>query len=157
MFDIGETAVLTDYKLAISGVFYEHVIHGPWELSFTVTSELPQKSMTVYPIDSPYFAKIQIEVTPIKTVLIINPHGSRELKENETTIQNPEINLNEMVNYVFDTDWTYLTLKDGTTIPLTPSDTIFDTDIGWTSYRSEFFETEELHSLTFCGEEFIFE
>ena len=104
LFDIGENAILTDYKLAISGVFYEYVIHGPWDLNFTVTSELPLKSMTVFPVDSPYFAKIEAEVTPMKTVLMINPHGSSELGENEVTSKNVTIDLNEMVNYVFGSD-----------------------------------------------------
>ena len=156
LFDIGESADLTDYKLVISGMFYEYVIHGPWELSFTVTSELPLRSMTVFPVDSPYFAKIEIEVTPMKTVLLINPHGSRELGENEVSSQNTEIDLNEMVNYVFSSDWTYLTLKNGNIITLDPSDSIFDTDIGWASYQSEFFDIGELYSITICGEKFVF-
>jgi len=156
LFDIGEDATLTDYKLAISGVFYEYVIHGPWELSFTVTSELPLRSMTAFPIDSPYFAKIEVEVTPMKTVLVINPHGSSELDENEVTYHNIQIDLNEMVNYVFGSDWTYLTLHDGSIVVLNPFDTIFDIDIGWASYQSEFFDIDELYSITFCGEEFVF-
>ena len=155
LFDIGEKAILADYKLAISGVFYEHVIHGPWELSFTVTSELPMKSMTVFPVDSPYFTKVEIEVTPMKTVLIINPHGSSELDEKEVIHHDIKIDLNEMVNYVFNSDWTYLTMQDGSVVTLDPSDSIFDTDIGWASYQSEFFDIDELYSITFCGEEFI--
>ena len=134
----------------------EHVIHGPWELSFTITSELPLRSMTVFPVDSPYFAKIKIEVTPMKTVLVINPHGSSELDENEVVFRDMKIDLNEMVNYVFDSGLTYLTLKDGSIVTLNPSDSIFDTDIGWASYQSEFFDIYELYSISFCGEEFVF-
>ena len=156
LFDVGVNADLNDYRLSVSGVFYDHVIHGPWEFNFTVTSELPKQSTIVFPVDSPYFAKVEVEVTPMKTVLVINPHGSSELDAGEVTIQNVTIDLNSMVEYVYSSDWTFLTLKDGSIVPLEPSDSIFDTDIGWASYQSEFFEIGELYSITICGEEFVF-
>jgi len=47
-------------------------------------------------------------------------------------------------------------LQDGSVVSLDPSDSIFDIDIGWASYQSEFFDVDDFYSITFCGEEFVF-
>jgi hypothetical protein len=52
----------------------------------------------------------------------------------------------------------YLTLDDGTAIALEDADSgmMFDYFGGSADYVSEYFDIGQLHSITFCGEEYIF-
>ena len=75
VFDIGDSSNLESYKLAMSGQRNEYIIQGPWQINFTVDSELPKVDMTVTPKDSPYFAKLDIICSPMTTTIRISSHN----------------------------------------------------------------------------------
>ena len=132
------SAILTDpVYLGIN----ENAIIGPWEMNFTVGTEMPTKSLTVLPADSPFFARLEFECTPMTTTVLKSLHGS--------------VQVGELVDYIESFGDPFLTLIDGRVIILEPTGSIFDSDIGWSGYASEFFNIEHLRSITFCGEEFV--
>jgi len=83
-----------------------------------------------------HLAYHRIMVTPLKSL-----HGS--------------VQVGELVDYIESFGDPFLTLIDGRVIILEPTGSIFDSDIGWSGYASEFFNIEHLRSITFCGEEFV--
>ena len=139
---------LSAYRLAVSGEQIENVVQGPWNMSFVIESELPEKTVTVIPGSSPYFTGIDVTCSPISTSIWF-------YSEEATGDGAPEI-IHAMSAYYRGFGVPYLTLKDGSVIPLEASGSIFDNAGGSADLESVYFDISKLKSITICGEEYFF-
>ena len=149
VFDIGGLD-LTTLRLAVSGSRIDNVVLGPWNMSFVVNQETPKKSISVIPSDSPYFKKLEIICSPLATSVQML---SDEWQESDGDI----FEYFQMVREYFSGFGApYLTLKDGSTVILEMQSSMLDSMGGFDEYESIYFDIEELYSITFCGEEYLF-
>ena len=155
---------------------YEHTILGPWEMNFTVNAQIPPKTISVSPTDSPYLAKLDIECSPMATIVSVISHRSREvggdlidpkdvfLNAEDTEaidawnryIEEIDAYMFSMVDYIKSFGEPYLTLNDGSIISLALVGNSYGAGGGQATYFGDYFDIEELYSITFCGEEYIF-
>jgi len=124
-----------------SGRRIESVIAGPWEFSFVVTTEMPEMKITVFP-ENENFTGLEIECSPMTTTILKHINESIELKK--------------VIEFIENHGSPFLTLINGENINLEPTGSIFHEDIGWSGYATEYFDISLLFSITFCGEEYIF-
>ena len=156
---------------------YEYTILGPWELGFTVNAQIPPKSISVSPTDSPYLAKLDIECSSITTTIDICSHRSREVggdlidpkdvfldsRDSEAFdawnryVEEIDAYTFSMLDYIDSFGDPHLTLKDGSIISLTGIRSSFGADGGQAMYFGDYFEIRELYSITFCGEVYVFD
>ena len=142
---------LSEYRLAVSGMEIENVVHGPCNMSFVIESELQKKSLKDTLTQSPYFDRIEVTCSPISTTVMFY---YEEFFGDDTA---SEI-LKEIVDYYKSFTEPYLTLTDGSTIQLELSSSMFDNGgIGSVEFDSVYFDISELNSITVCGEEYFFE
>ena len=147
IFDIGD-ADLNSVRLAVSGYRYDHVILGPWSVSFTVDQILPKDKVVFTPVDSPYFETVEITYSAITTSLWIT------LKEDSKGLGKYT---SEVSDYISSFEPPYFTLSDGSMIALSDRGVIVDPIIATVDCLSEYFDIKTLHSITFCGEEYVFD
>jgi len=140
---------LSDYRLAITGEEIENVVHGPWNMSFVIDSEIPKKCLTAVPSASLYFSGIHVTCSPISTTIWLNcPEGF--FGDGTLGI------LKTMHDYYLSFDVPYLTLTDGSVIQLEASVSSFDNTGGSAELESVYFDISKLNSITICGEEYFF-
>jgi len=156
---------------------YEYTILGPWEMSFTVNAQIPPKSISVNPADSPYLAKLDIECSQITTTINIITHRSRAvggdlidpkdvfLDAGDTEaidawtryVEEIDAYMFSMTDYIGSFGEPYLTLNDGSIITLTGIGSSYGADGGQASYLGDYFDIGDLYSITFCGEMYVFD
>ena len=156
---------------------YEHTILGPWEMSFTVNAQIPPRTISVSPTDSPYLAKLDIECSPMATTISVISHRSREVGgdlidakdvylnagDNEAIdawnryVEETDAYMFSMVDYIRSFGEPYLTLTDGSIISLVRFRSSYVADGGQAYYFGDYFDIEDLYSITFCGEMYIFD
>jgi hypothetical protein len=154
---------------------YEHTIIGPWEMSFTINTQIPSKTITVSPVDSPYLAKLDIECSPMATSINMYSHRlvSGDLIDPRDVVLDSsdteaidawnryvdEINAYNvsMIDYIRNFGEPYLTLKDGSTIFLIQIRSSYGEGGGQAVYFGDYFDIGELYSITFCGVVYVFD
>ena len=165
------------WLMYFNGNRYEHTIHGPWQMSFTVNAQIPPKTISVTPTDSPYLAKLDIRCSPMATTISVYSHRSREVggdlidpgdvfldsRDTEAIdawnryVEETDAYLFSMVDYIGSFGDPYLTLRDGSTITLSLINNFHGAGGGEDNYYGDYFDIEELYSITFCGEEYVFD
>lgn len=200
IFDVSAIDDLSNIKLAVSGERFDNIISGPWTISFIVNQELPKMSMTVVPQEStetgptavlsgnaeisvsvspsgsPYLTKLEIECSPMKTIIQMYSINSNIIELEDGTLM--QIGFEDFANMSateyddimseyfrgfrawFDVyEMPHLTLNDGSIVLLEYGDSgmTYDYYGGWAGYVSEYFNIAELYSITFCGEEYVFD
>jgi len=165
-----------DWLMYFNGNRYEHTILGPWEMSFTVNAELSSKTLAAVPADSPYLAKIEISCSPMSTTIDMHSHrlvngelidpGTVILQSDDTEaiaawqryVDELDAYTLGMRDYIDSFGAPYLTFKDGSTaILLVLYKAAYGCGDGQAIYSGDYFDIEQLHSITFCGEEYIFD
>ena len=156
---------------------YEHTILGPWQMSFTVNAQIPPKTISACPADSPFLAKLDIECSPIATTISIISHRSREvggdlidpkdvfLNAGDTEaidawnryVEETDVYTLSMLDYIRSFGEPYLTLKDGSIISLSQVRSSHGADGGQADYFGDYFDIGDLYSVTFCGEVYVFD
>ena len=164
------------WMMYFQGNRYEHTIVGPWQMSFVVNAEIHPKSITAVPADSLYLAKVEIECSPMATTIYMYSPRSRAvggdlidpkdvyLHSSDTEAIDAwnryisEVNsyTYSMMNYVHSFGEPYLTLKDGSIISLVSITSSFGDGGGEATYYGDYFDIENLFSITFCAETYIF-
>ena len=164
------------WMMYFQGNRYEHTILGPWELSFTASAVIPSKKITVTPTGSQYLAMLQIECSPMATTVVAYSPRSRAvggdvidpadvyLDSTDTEAIDAwnsyvfELNayMRSMIDYIYSFGAPYLTLKDGSVIPLVLTSSGFGDGSGEATYFGGYFDVQELHTITFCGEAYAF-
>jgi len=137
------SSILSEISYSESGRQIENVITGSWEFSFVVITEMPERNITVIPVNETYFTKLEIECSPMTTTILKHV--------------NSNVQIGKMIEFIDSFGYPYLKLTNDEIIILEPTGSIFDEDLGWSGYASEHFDINILHSITFCGEEYIFE
>ena len=139
---------LSAYRMAFSGEKIENVVHGPWNMSFVIDSELPKQTITVTPAASLYFTEIDVTCSPISTSIWF--YSEEVMGEGALEA------IRAMSDYYAGFEAPYLTLTDGSVIPLEFSGSAFDNAGGTADYESIYFDIGNLKSITICGEEYFF-
>jgi len=146
---------LDSLHMATYGNDYEHTITGPWELSFTVESEVPKKRLTVNPTDMPYIAQLDITCSPMSTQISVT---FSEDFTNDPDSPNAAQEFEQLMAYMQSDR--YLTLADGTRIELTTGDSMtmpHNPGDMYSSFRSAYYSVEDLRSITYYGKTFVFD
>ena len=180
MFDIGADAELedlTDLRLALRGTeftgrqVYDNVIHGEWNISFAVEQAMQERTLTAYPEDNPFFAKLDVTCSPVRVAIQITAPGvvvdeynmvakPVDGYDDKTDVEKIDIQhafISGIMGYYQSFDNPILTLDDGSMIILERPECMFD-DYGGSVWCSiDYFNIENLHSITFCGEEYLFD
>jgi len=160
VFDIGDNAELSSFRLAFSGVRVEHIIAGTWEVGFAVDRLLPSVAMTAFPQDSPYFTELDITCSPMTTSIraaTANPEnpdwGDRSSSEILAVMDKY---IQGMMDYVNGFEPPHLILTDGSIVPIERLNSMYDYYCGDIWGESLFFDIDKLFSITFCGEVYEF-
>ena len=164
------------WLMYFQGNRYEHTILGPWELRFTVSAVIPSKKITATPTGSQYLAMLEIECSPMETTITVYSPRSRavggdvidpadvHLDSTDTVAIDAwnsyvfELNayMRSMMDYIDSFGEPYLTLKDGSVIHLAMTFRGFGDGSGQVTYFGDYFDVQELHSITFCGVAYVF-
>jgi hypothetical protein len=169
-----------DWLMYFNGNRHEYTILGPWMMSFEVSSMISSKRITAYPTNSQYLAKLEIECSPMATRIDMFSPRSRVVGGDAIDPREVFLNADDtaaidawneyvaemdaytrsMRDYVLGFGEPYLTLNDGSTIILEPNTGFsygFGAGEGQAFYIGDYFDIEELHSITFCGEVYVFD
>ena len=161
VYELENARDLAALSLAVSGEQIGNYMLGPWEMSFTVDSEMPKKTLTVFPPDSPYLAKLEITCSPMTTSIRFATVNAA-LSENDTIeftmspIEQMEAFTPGMIANIESFGQPYLTLDDGSIIYLEYKGGGYGFYDGAFDYASVYFDIDRLYSITFCGEVYLF-
>ena len=149
VFYVGDIANLADMRLGFSGVMADSTIYGPWSFTFPVTAQAERVFHTADLLDSRYFSRIDIRVSPMATTIY--------LYEYETNIWDVDFDerfemLINRANYIDSYD-TYITLADGSIVELYRNSTSFNPDRGRLIFVSLYFDITQIRSITILGVE----
>ena len=174
MFDIGDRADFTDWRLALKSWATEidEVIHGSWRIPFTVEKAMEHRTLIVYLNDDPVFSKLEVECSPVKFDIRMTGQGVFINERGESTrlvegydrdsggrtsgIEIQREYANEIVEYYQSFELPYLTLEDGSIITLEPGNNMFDWLGGTVWCQTDYYDIETIRSITFCGVEYFF-
>ena len=160
---------LTALSLAVSGERIDNYTLGPWEMSFTIDQEMPKKNLSAFPLDSQYMALLDVTCSPMLTSIrfkTINADLSDYIASTLTTetfaITPSEMTKETakfesgMLSYIESYGQPFLTLNDGKIIYLEFRGGGYGFYDGKFDYVNVYYDIDKLHSITFCGAEYLF-
>jgi hypothetical protein len=163
VFDLGGRDV-SEFQLAFNGSLAENVIRGPWDISYTVPDESMVKTVTetfTPPKDAPYsnmVASVEFTVSAVHTTMKYYTTRSEEfrtishpIEEQRTYIED----VNAVLSDIFGEE-AFITLSDGSTISLLRGQGMADAMGATIDLETEYFDMNELYSITYFGTEFVF-
>jgi len=174
MFDIGDNTDFTGWRLALKGgeSVIDDVIRGEWDIGYTFESNqaMQRRTMTAYPVSSPVFAMVEITCSPVMTSISMTAHGAYLDENNNWTrrvegyddktdsekLEAQSEYSQAIIEYYLSFGSPFLTLEDGSIVELVYPNEMFDWLGGSVWYQTDYFDIENLRSITFCGEKYLF-
>ena len=106
--------------------------------------------------------KVAIEITAPDVVIdennkVVKPVDGYDDKTDEEKLDMQSVFISNIMGYYQSFDNPILTLDDGSVIVLERPESMFDYYGGSVWCSTNYFNIENLHSITFCGEEYFFD